>query len=66
MTGRQLRELEPGERVRWCGHGPECGTVIANGRTLLVEWDSGQRTEHPHFYPELFDYAPTLVDQVRR
>lgn len=66
MTRRQLRELEPGERVRWCGHGPECGTVIANGHTLIVEWDSGQRTEHIHAYPELFALAPTAVDQVVR
>lgn len=66
MTGQQLRDLEPGDRVRWCGKDPECGTVVANGRTLVVDWCSGQRTEHTHSYPELFTHAPMLVEQAVR
>jgi len=66
MTGRQFRDLEPGDRVAWRGHDPEDGTVIANGRTLLVAWDSGGATEHTPLIPELVELAPTAFDQVRR
>lgn len=66
MTGRQFRDLEPGDRVCWRGHGPEPGTVIANGKTLVVEWDSGQRATLPWMLAELIDHEVTVVDQVRR
>ena len=66
MTVRQLRDLEPGERVARRGHGPENGTVIANGRTLVVEWDSGNRTAMSPLLADLIEREPTVFDQVRR